>query len=224
MISATTPRLLGPPAGIVDVWRIHLDAPNFPREEVGTTLDPAERAYAARLTLGGPAWADARGAQRVILAGYRGVPPGALRFTAGDAGKPRLAASPGLEFSFARTRGLALLAVTCDRAVGVDVERENPTTDIEAVAADFLEPAAVAAIHSAPPEARRRAFFRAWTQHEARLKLHGEGLLGDPRAYPRRSDAPSAVRPLALPSGFAGAVTALGDDWTVSVRDFPPPH
>jgi len=224
MIHATAVRVAGPPAGIVDVWCVPLDAPELPHDALVATLAPWERQRAARMRVGGGAWAAAHGARRAILASYLEVPASALQFCAGDSGKPRLAGISGLEFSFARTDGLALLAVACGCEVGVDVERENDRTDIEVVAREFLPPAEAAALERTPPEGRRSAFFSAWTRHEARLKLHGEGLTGSTSGCGRgrAPEAPVSVRGLTLPPGFRGAVALANEDgnWTVRVREF----
>ena len=222
MTHATAIRVAGPPASIVDVWCVPLDAPEFPHEAMAATLEPWERQRAARMRFGGRAWASAHGARRVILASYLDVPAGALRFSAAESGKPRLAGQPGLEFSFARTDGLALLAVARNREVGVDVERENARTDIDLVAREFLPPGEAAALECTPPDRRRRAFFRAWARLEARLKLHGEGLTGITPESMRIRGAHVVVRSLALRPGFAGAVAAAGSGWTVRAREFPP--
>jgi 4'-phosphopantetheinyl transferase len=222
MTGAPSRRVAGPPAGIVDVWCVRLDAPEFQYDATAATLEPWERQRAARMRAGGRAWAAAHGARREILASYLDVPAGALRFSAAESGKPRLAGVPGMEFSFARTDGLAVLAVASDREVGVDVERENSRTDIDLVAREFLPPGVAAALERLPAHGRRSAFFRAWVRHEARLKLHGEGLTGGTPRCVRTSGAEVVVRPLALPPGFAGAIAAAGRGWTVRARDFPP--
>ncbi len=220
MTDPTTLCVSGPAAGIVDVWCVRLDAPEFPHDAPAATLDPEEQWRAARMRVGGRDWAAARGALRVILASYLDVPAATLVFSTSEFGKPRLAGMHGLEFSFARTDGLAVVAVASDREVGVDVERENNRTDIELVAQEFLPPSERAALECTPLGRRRSMFFDAWARHEARLKLRGQGLVG---CIPERgsvSEADVAVRALALGPGFAAAVAAEGDGWNVRVRDF----
>lgn len=208
---------------MVDVWRIPLDDPGLPHDALSTALDPEERIHAEHMRVGGREWAAAHGARRLILARYLGVPAGALRFTKEASGKPRLAGVRGLEFSFARTEGLALLAVASDRPVGVDVERENDRTDVEVVAREFLQPADAAAVEWAAPDQRRTAFFAAWARHEARLKLLGRGLTEEaPEPSPDRETL-VMVRALAAGPGYAAAVAAEGGSWTVRLREFSLP-
>jgi 4'-phosphopantetheinyl transferase len=218
MIPEKTLRPIGPPAGVVDVWCVHLDDPDLPHAALAATLEPGEREHAARLRTGGRGWAAGRGVEREILAGYLGVDAAVIRFTAGELGKPRLLEAPELRFSFSRTDGLALLAVARDREIGVDVERENDRTDVERVAHEFLPPDEAAALGRVPPQARRAAFFASWTRHEARLKLHGRGLAAGP--FEPSPGSRVVVRDLELPSGFAGAVAAENVDWSVRIRTF----
>jgi 4'-phosphopantetheinyl transferase len=157
----------------------------------------------------------------MILAGYLAVPAASLRFARTAAGKPRLEGVDGVQFSFAHTDGLALVAVASDRELGVDVERENDRTDIAAVAREFLPPLDVADLARTPSAHRRCAFFAAWACHEARLKLRGRGL-GAPPEADAASGTGVVVRPLATRPGFAAAVAAEGGDWSVRVREFHP--
>jgi 4'-phosphopantetheinyl transferase len=204
---------------LVDVWCVRLDAPELPHDELAAMLDSDEQGRAARMRFDGRVWSAARGSQRVILASYLDVPATALVFSTSESGKPRLVGVHGLEFSFARTDGLAVVAVASDREVGVDVERENDRTDIDLVAREFLPLGEVAALERTEPDRRRSAFFEAWARHEAHLKLRGQGLTNGVPENLR--DPHIVVRTLALRPGFAAAVAAEGS-WTVRVRDFPP--
>lgn len=222
MSHASPMRVAAPPAGVVEVWEVDLAAPGLPHDVLVQALDSEERRRAERMSMGGREWAAAHGALRVILAGYLDVPAASLRFARTAAGKPRLDGVDGVEFSFAHTDGLALVAVASDRELGVDVERENDRTDIAAVAREFLPPPDVAGLERTPPQSRRSAFFAAWARHEALLKLRGQGLADRPDASPTESCAPFAVRPLATRPGFAAAVAAEGQGWSVRVREFHP--
>jgi 4'-phosphopantetheinyl transferase len=220
MMGAGSLDVAGPPAGIVDVWCVALDELAWSDAGLDGVLDPGERRRAERMRVGGREWSWGRGAQRTILAHYLGLPAADIRFDYSASGKPRLAGDRRLAFSFARTDGLALLAVSRDRELGVDVERENPRTDVAVVAREFLSPLELAAIECAPVEERRAAFFRAWVRHEARLKLLGHGLAGDPGPGGRALGAPLVVRSLALQPGFAAALAAEGGGWSVRVHEF----
>jgi 4'-phosphopantetheinyl transferase len=212
------------PAGVIDVWRITLRPPAVPIATLLATLDGDERAHTARLGANGETWAAARGALRMILAGYLGVSAETLQFGPDVAGKPRLTGGASLEFSVSHSDELALIAVASDRAVGADVERLRDDVDIDAVSRDFLSPGDAAAVSLVPAEQRREAFFAAWTRHEARLKLHGQPL-DAASALPSVPEGGLVVtRTVAVAPGFAAAVAAEGGSWTVRVRDFPEPR
>ncbi len=223
MIPATGRRTSSLPAGIVDVWRIALEPPASTMATLLATLDDGERAQIAPRGPHGNAWATAHGALRCILAGYLGVTPAVLRFTSGAGGKPQIAGAHTLEFSLSHSDTLALVAVASDRAVGVDVERLRDDVDIIALTRDFLAGGDAASVNHAPAGLRRKAFFAAWTRHEARLKLRGLGLDTAPVEPPLPPGGLIITRALAIAPGFAAAVAAEGSGWTVRIRDFPEP-
>src|SRR6185295_15403789 len=161
------PALVGLPAGVVDAWRVPLKPESAALERWKATLNEEERAHAARMRVAGAAWAGARGALRVILALYLGVPAGSLEFERSLLGKPRLVGRTTPHFSVAWREDLALVGVASDRAVGVDLELEREDADIGTLARDHLSPIEQAAIVHAPPEQQRSAFFAAWARHEA---------------------------------------------------------
>jgi 4'-phosphopantetheinyl transferase len=220
MTRVSSRRAQAPPAGVVDGWCIALDAPRPPFEALLATMDDEERARARRMRVGGEAWAAAHAAMRTILADCLAMPAAALRFERTANGKPRLAGVRDLQFSLSRTEGLALLAVASDREVGVDVERENDETDIDAVTREFLSSGDGAVISSAAPADRRAAFFAAWAKREARIKLRGEALeapLEEPALSP---GALVVTRVLTLRPGYAAAIAAEGGGWTIQLREF----
>jgi 4'-phosphopantetheinyl transferase len=120
-----------------------------------------------------------RGRQREILAAYLSKSPADLQFEYGDLGKPRLhpsAANDRLFFNLSNTHDLALIAVSCDRELGVDVEFIDRRSDDEAIANRFFAEGEKRALAAAPLDERRVLFFRCWTRKEAVLKELGVGL------------------------------------------------
>ena len=70
------------------------------------------------------AYALAHAAVRSVLSRYTGVAAWDLCFIEDDFGKPALAGwGSRLSFNLSRTEGLAVLALTAGRRIGVDVER-----------------------------------------------------------------------------------------------------
>jgi hypothetical protein len=113
-------------------------------------------------------------ALRLILAAVTGYDPHAIRFATGYRGKPYLADLPRApHFSLSRSGDIALIAVTWDGPVGVDVERIRPDLEIAAFVRDLVGAGEVARIEAMPHERRERAWFQAWTRLEAVAKASG---------------------------------------------------
>jgi 4'-phosphopantetheinyl transferase len=214
-------RVLGPAPGIVEVWRVPLPAGGTPAEADLRVLDDAERARAMRPGPRGAAFARAHAALRAIVGVHLGIEPREVRMNQTEGRKPRLVGAGGLAFSLSHAQGLALIALASDREVGIDVERLSDAIDIETVAAAFLPPPEVAAVSMAPVEVRRRAFFTAWTRHEARLKLRGRGLDAAPSAAAEDVVALVLVRALNVGEEYAAAVAAEGAGWQVELKQHP---
>lgn len=105
--------------------------------------------------------------------------------------------------SFAHEDGCALVAINLHGAVGVDLMRVRDIPDWQAVARDYLGPAASAALLATAAADRPRAFAEAWTRREAALKHCGQHL------SEWRADISTPTIMLALPvSGCIGHVSA----------------
>jgi 4'-phosphopantetheinyl transferase len=140
-------------------------------------LAPDERERAARFVhdVHRRRFIVARAALRRILGAHLGVAPATLRFTEGAHGKPALDGT-GLEFNLSHSHELALVAVTRDAPVGVDVEHLRPVADALGIARSHFAPSERAALAAAPADARDLVFLRGWTRKEAFIKAIGEGL------------------------------------------------
>jgi 4'-phosphopantetheinyl transferase len=173
----------------------------------------------------------ARGLLRVILGRYLAIPPDHLRFHCGVTGKPVLSVSHsrGIEFSVSHSHGLVLYAVTCDRRIGIDIERVRAVANWAGAPGRVFSPREYAAFRALPPDQQRAAFFRAWTRKEACSKAWGQGLScplgrievslapfvpgralsvhGDPQASARWS-----LQDVAPAPGYVAAVATEGRD------------
>jgi 4'-phosphopantetheinyl transferase len=167
---------------------------------------------------------------RSILAHYLDCQPAQVRFVYAAHGKPMLAGATDLRFNLTHSHGLALLAVTRGREIGVDVEHIRDDIDREPLAERFFSPVEVAALRSLAVELRREAFYRCWTRKEAFIKAVGKGLalpldrfdvtLGpdEPAALLATHYDPSeamrwSMHNLTPGKGFAGALTVEGHSW-----------
>jgi 4'-phosphopantetheinyl transferase len=159
----------------VHIWRAALDEAGWP-EASGLPLPERDRAAEFLREEPGRRWVAARWALRRVLESYLSVPAAEIELEAGEHGKPHLRGGGGIEFNLSHSNGLALIAVTDGRAVGVDVEMIDPRRDLVALADRALPSEDVAAVTAASPAERPALFYAAWTRHEARLKCLGLGL------------------------------------------------
>jgi 4'-phosphopantetheinyl transferase len=235
---STTPGELTPSA--VYVWRAVISSPAAAAPKLAPTLSDDERERANRLDAEElrDRFIVCRGIVRSILAGHLALNPASLRFQVGRHGKPSLAdgeANGPVEFSISHSGGLLLVAVTCGRRVGVDVEQLRPVDAFDEIAARFFSPCEHAAIRALPPQQRQAAFFACWTRKESYLKATGDGLSqpldrfdvsvapDDPAALlAHRADALECARwsmvNLSLGPGYAGALTVEGRGWDLKLK------
>lgn len=147
-------------------------------------LAPAEQARLARFVFEQDrhAYLVSRALVRTVLGQLTGLPPQDLSFDAGPQGKPALASSgtpagASWPFNLTHTRDLAILAVTQDRAVGVDVESMDRPAPIDVGLRQFapLESRALADL-AGSPDAQAAHFWSLWTLKESLIKATGQGL------------------------------------------------
>jgi 4'-phosphopantetheinyl transferase len=161
----------------VHVWRADLDS--IP-DGMRAYLSVDERARAARFPreLGGRRWAAARGVLRALLGRYLDGDPSALALRVDDHGRPTLAAGRhSVAFNVSHSGPIALLAFSATASVGVDVQvcPARPIDEI-AIGRRALGAKVAGRLAALEPAPRARAFLRAWTRHEAALKLRGTGI------------------------------------------------
>ncbi len=165
----------------VHVWRGFLTVTAERVAALSDTLTTDERMRAERFRFARDRarFIVGRGLLRAILARYLAMEPGALVFAYNAFGKPSLSDESGgerLHFNLSHADDTALVAVTCSRAVGVDIESVRADRANERVAARFFSPREVAALRALDPDAQREAFFTCWTRKEAYIKARGGGL------------------------------------------------
>lgn len=231
---STQARLLAPPdRGTVHVWDVDLERPREEVSQLERLVPEVEIRRASRqpfearrrdLVIAGAAL-------RSILGAYLESDPRAVRFSIDDGGKPRLDArwnAMPLTFNLSHSRGRALVAVTLDREVGVDLERLRRDLPIDRLASRFFSPREIAALRSIPDALRPAAFFSCWTRKEAFVKATGAGIFRqplqsfvvsvEPGTGPVRLSIPGhdaeagrwRLASLAAPPGYAAAVAVEG--------------
>src|SRR5215510_261615 len=123
----------------VHVWRVALDQFGACGSSYLKDLSEAERVRASRFRFAADRkrFVASHTALRSILASYLDAGPRTLVFGTGPHGKPFLQAplrGTDLQFSLTHSANLALIAVSCTREVGVDIEHLRPVKDMSGVA------------------------------------------------------------------------------------------
>ena len=189
-------------AGRVDVYRIDIEAA-APAEVVLRGLLSADellRADRFHQQRHRRQFVVTRGALRTLVARRLGRAAADLRFVDGPHGKPALADPPQvrLEFNVAHSHGLALVALSVEHAVGVDVERIRPEVDLDGIADRFFAPSERDQLAAIGPARRADAFFACWSRKEAVLKAVGTGISGGLTRYTVSCDPAGPARLLAV--------------------------
>jgi len=202
----------------VDVWTIHLAAPQHEIECAGALLSPDERARAARFHFDRHrrAFVLGRAGLRILLAQRLGVPPQSVEFQYGPKGKPALAGCASrLRFNASNSGDLAACCFTESCEIGIDIEQARPLSEVQDIAHRFFSPEEVSELMALAEPERPAAFFRCWTRKEAYIKAVGDGLslpLDDFRVTLTANDAARIVH-------LGGSAEAAAG-W--SMHDFAP--
>jgi 4'-phosphopantetheinyl transferase len=182
--------------GVTYVWWINLQVVSEIVDSVTRLLSAEERNRADRIADNEVyrEFVVTRSAARLLLASCTGRAPEELPLVTGRYGK--LAVDEiglGIEFNVSHSHGLALICLSRDRHVGVDLEYIRNMADLDLMGTLTLTAGERAAI-SADSEPLE-AFFRCWVRKEAVVKAAGLGLsasLCDVEVT--TSDRPVAVR------------------------------
>src|SRR4051812_41896217 len=163
------------PPDEVHLWTVEL-SPNWSESlRWAATTDDQELAARFRNPVDGERYLEAHGALRLTIAGYLPCRPHDISFRRGDLGKPFIDGFD-LEFNLSHSGSRALIAVTRDRKVGVDIERIRAVPYREGILARIASREECAAFAALEPTHRDPEFFLIWTRTEAFAKMTGAGI------------------------------------------------
>ena len=168
-------------AACVHLWHVPLRATPDEFDSLFALLDTDEQARARRFHFDRHrlAFTVSHAATRMILASYLTRQAAELEFVYNTHGKPRLAGENcDLRFNLSHSNELAVLALSRDTELGVDVEyiKADDKAERLALAKRFFAADEYATLSSLPEELITESFFACWTRKEAYIKLHGLGL------------------------------------------------
>jgi 4'-phosphopantetheinyl transferase len=230
------------PSNEVHIWSARLDqsAETVAHMRLLLSADELERADRFHFDRDYEHFITARGLLRTILATYLNEEPARICFSYSAFGKPSLAMnSSSLRFNLSHSHGHCLVAVACDREVGVDIEMLRDDVAHEQIAERFFSPREASKFRALPKELSVAAFFNCWTRKEAYVKACGTGLSlgldqfdvsfvpGEP-ALLEYVQAPMNLSSWSLSDiqagdGYAAAVVVEGSALSVRNREWPLP-
>jgi 4'-phosphopantetheinyl transferase len=148
-------------------------------------LDEGERARAASFVF--PRDRDrfirAHGHLRRRLGAFLGMEAKAVPIVGAEGEKPFLAGG-GARFSLSHSGSRAVVAITANREVGIDLETLDRSdaffAELDGLARACMTGEEQGALARLPRRRRVRRFLSYWTAKEARMKLTGEGLTLEP--------------------------------------------
>ena len=221
--------------GEIHVWRVSLAQTESCLQSLQQTLSTDERTKADRFRFpkDRSQFIVSRGALRAILSRYLNISSHILRFDYNPYGKPSLIVAQGgntLRFNLSHSRGMALIAITKNRDIGVDIEGINPNFSCLEIAEKFFSPLENSVLRSLPEHLQATAFFTCWTRKEAYIKAVGKGLSiplnqfdvslapGEPAALLNVEGNPEEASKWSLielfpSSDMVAAVAVAGDCW-----------
>jgi medium-chain acyl-[acyl-carrier-protein] hydrolase len=162
--------------GEVHIWRAGLELPSCELDLLSKNLSAEEknRAAAFHFQKDRDRFIAAHGFFRVVLGRYLKIAPDEVGFHLGPAGKPGLAGQSPIRFNLSHSGSCALVGITMNRDIGVDIEKSRPMPDALQMAKRFFSPGENRVLQELAGDPS--AFFRCWTRKEAYIKGRGQGL------------------------------------------------
>jgi len=165
----------------IDVWRTRIDLPEEEVKNYALTLSEEEQERAARFTFPGKykEYVVSRGLLRRALAHVLKQPVTEFKFSYTESKKPYLSAKhldQTLSFNISHSHGQALVAISLNRNIGIDIEKIRPDVEYEKLALRFFSTEEYKQLMLLPQDARARSFFAIWTRKEAFVKAIGKGI------------------------------------------------
>lgn len=232
------------PEDEVHVWRTSLNVAASSLAKFRQILSPDERERADQFhfEVDRRRFVIGRGYLRLLLGEILDMPANTLQFDYDEFGKPSLIPMHvlPLQFNVSHSGDLILIAITVDRAVGIDVERVRTDLDLDRIAAHFFSANECKILASLAGHGRYEAFFTCWARKEAYLKATGVGLSlplhqfdvsflpdEEPRLLATRPDPTEALRwtlrTLEPGHDYMAALAVAGSAWKLRCLDWHSP-
>ncbi len=163
------------------IYRIDLSTPPLELASAWCLLNPEEqrRAQGFKLPIHHDRYVQSHAVLRMILAHHTKINASQIEFTINRYGKPSLmysdAKSP-INFNLSHSHELAVVAVSIDKKVGIDIEFVNEQIDFENIAKHSFTVHECEYLFNQPLNRQRAAFFQLWAYKESFVKAIGKGF------------------------------------------------
>ncbi len=161
--------------GTIHIWGIHVPDMLDRLDALCAVLSGNEREKAERFRglTDRQSSIAARGALRILLSRYSGIPAKNIKFEYTENGKPHLVDSD-IDFNVSHSGEWVVLAIGCNRNIGVDVEQIKTGLDVVAIGSRYFTPEENKLVQKA--ENQHTTFFNLWARKEAYVKACGSTL------------------------------------------------
>ncbi len=165
----------------IHVWQVDLELMDGDYQQLKDALNPEEQQRLQRYThqQAQQQFLATRGRLKQLLAGYLGIPPSSIKFELGEHGKPRLVGTMidcGLVFNVSHSGAVALIAISNNRALGIDVESINSRHNLQGMAQRCFSHQEQNNWNQLAEPLKTNQFYAYWCAKEAFLKATGRGL------------------------------------------------
>jgi 4'-phosphopantetheinyl transferase len=159
------------------IWKIPLEIPAPELSKLFSLLNDKEKNTATRFRLDQHRrrYIVSHAAMRNILGLLLNTSAHQIEFRTQENGKPYIPQSP-IHFNLTHSKELALLAISYQGDVGIDLEYFKQGIDSLGIAERFFHPKEVEQIKQFSSEDRDKYFYFCWTGKEAYLKAKGIGI------------------------------------------------
>jgi len=225
----------------IHVWRAYLELAEegILLRQLEETLSTDEKARANRFFFRRDRrhFIATRGMLRELLGGYLNRNPKGIEFGYGPQGKPTVHTEPSeqsIQFNVSHSNGMALLAFSVGRHLGIDVELVRSFAG-EEIAKRYFSPQELMELRQLPAALQNEGFFLCWTRKEAYIKASGEGLQiplksfqvsltpGEPARLQTADGVDWSLRSLRPDPQYVGALVAKGKGWKLRGWNWTPP-
>lgn len=168
--------------GALEHWAIPLQADRRAVDDARRLLSPEElrRSSSFYFERDRRRYVIAHAMMRLLLGMYTSCAPQELQLGSNDNGKPFLSRpNRSIHFNLSHSGDLALLAISGDNEMGVDIEQLAKLHDRDALAERMFSTAERHALKHLHEDLRDLSFLLCWTRKEAYAKAIGDGLRTD---------------------------------------------